>query len=153
MNRTLAIITVVSLFVAGIAVGALGMRVYSEHRETVHDGHFGAGHGGMTRHLFRDIGLSDEQQEKIESILARTHEKASALRRDLHPRVRHLMDRAHEEIGALLTTEQLEKFHRLIERNRSRAERFFLGGGRGRRPPAHRDGPPPPPPPRNPVEE
>lgn len=153
MNRTLAIITVVSLFVAGIAVGALGMRVYSEHRESLHDGHFGPGHGGMTRRLFRELGLSDEQQERIEAILVRTHEKASELRRDLHPRVMHLMDRAHEEIGALLTPEQHEKFRRLIERNRSRAERLFLGGGRGRRPPAHRDGPPPPPPPRDPVEE
>ena len=33
MNRTLAIVTVLSLFVAGVAVGALGMNLYSERHQ------------------------------------------------------------------------------------------------------------------------
>lgn len=140
MNRALAIVTVLSLFVAGIAIGALGMHIYQDQRLR-HPGRpdetIGFGPGFVGRRLHRVLDLSTEQMEKIDAILERSHEQAMELRRNVHPRVMEIMDRAHEEIAGILDVEQQEKFRQLLQENRRRAEQFFLGppgdrGGHGR---------------------
>lgn len=149
MNRALAIVTVLSLFVAGIAIGALGMHIYHDRWLLHPDDSPGPERGFVTRRLYRLLDLSADQQRQVDAILQRSHEEAMALRDDLHPRVMAIMDRAHEEIAGILNSEQREAFQRLLEENRRRAEHFFLGppgrgrhrrwGGPGRRP----WGPPP----------
>ena len=127
MNRALAIVTVLSLFVAGVAIGALGMSLHSGRHVDRHDRPHGPGNDSFFHRLHRQLDLSEEQEAKIEAILARIHDEAYELRRDLHPRVMALMDRAHQEIEEILDPEQREAFHRLIVRSRRRAEHFFLG--------------------------
>jgi Spy/CpxP family protein refolding chaperone len=159
MNRVLAIVAVLSLFVAGIAIGALGMRIYDDRQVRHFDDSPGPGGGFVGRHLHRMLDLSAEQMQKIDAILQHSHEQAMELRDDLHPRVTAIMDRAHEEIAGILNPEQRERFRQLLQDNRRRAERWFLGppdggrsrgrggswGGPGRRPwgPPSRDGSPP----------
>jgi Spy/CpxP family protein refolding chaperone len=160
MNRALAVVTVVSLFVAGIAIGALGMHIYQD-RQLRHAGETrGPDRGFFTRRLWRHLDLSDDQQRKIGEILQRSREEAMDLRRDVRPQVMAIMDRAHEEIADILNPEQREEFQSLLRDNHRRAEHFFLGppgrghdrrgpwDGRGRRGPwggpGRRPGPPPP---------
>lgn len=160
MNRVLAVVTVVSLFVAGIAIGALGMHIYQD-RHLLHAGEPpGPGRGFVTRRLHRQLDLSAEQQRKIDAILQRSHEEAMELRRDVHPQVMAIMDRAHEEIADILNPEQREEFQRLLRDNNRRAEHFFLGPpgrGHGRRGPwggpGRRHAPPPPEPPPDPNRD
>ena len=147
MNRALAIITVVSLFVAGITIGALGMHLFQDRRIESHGGPHGMRHGFAARRLHRELDLSPDQEKRIEEILARTHEEASALRDNLHPKVQALMDRAHEEIATILTPEQRVRFEDLVESHKRRAERFFLGPPRGRGSHRRHPGQPPPGPP------
>jgi len=137
MNRALAIVTVLSLFVAGIAIGALGMHIYQDRQLRHPDDPQRPGRGFLGRRLHhqldRQLDLSVEQLERIEAILQSSHEKAMELRNDLHPRVMTIMDRAHDEIADILDPEQREKFQQLLQDNRRRAEHFFLGPpGRGR---------------------
>lgn len=140
MNRLLAIVTVLSLFVAGIAIGALGMHIYQDRQLLHPDGPPGPGGGGFIgRRLHRMLDLSAEQTRRVDAILQRSHERAMELRNDLHPRVMEIMESAHEEIAGILDPQQRERFQRLLQDNRRRAEHFFLGPpgerGRGRRGP------------------
>jgi hypothetical protein len=133
MNRALAIVTVLSLFVAGIAIGALGMHIYQDRQLRHPDDPPGPGRGFVGRRLHRMLDLSTEQTRRVDAILQRSHEQAMELRDDLHPRVMEIMERAHEEIAGILDPGQRERFQRLLQDNRRRAEQFFLGppGGRG----------------------
>ena len=136
MNRALAIVTILSLFVAGVAIGALGMNLYSGGHIDRHDRPHGPGGESCLRRLHRHLDLTADQEQEIEAILKRNHAEAHELRSELQPRVRALMDRAHEEIEAILDPRQREEFQRLIARSRRHAEHFFLGppGRHGRRP-------------------
>jgi len=139
MNRLLALVTVMSLFVAGIAIGALGMHIYQDRYVHRHDEPPGPGVGFAGRRLHSMLDLSAEQMRKIDAILEQSHRQAMELRDDLHPRVMAIMERAQEEIAGILDPEQREKFQQLLQDNRRRAEYFFLGpppgprGGRGDR--------------------
>ena len=125
MNRLLAVVTVVSLFVAGIAIGALGMHIYQDRHLRHPDEPPGPGRGFVARRLHRLLDLSAEQMRQIETILQNSHEQAIELRNDLHPRVTGIMDRAHEKIADVLNPEQREEFQQLLHDNRRRAEQFF----------------------------
>ena len=140
MNRALAIVTVLSLFVAGIAIGALGMHIYQDRQLRHPDGPPGGERGFVGRRLHRMLDLSAEQMRKIDEILQHSHEQAMELREDLHPQVMAIMERAHEEIAGILDPDQLENFQQILQDNRRHAERWFLGppgrgGGHGRRGP------------------
>ena len=128
MSRLLAVAAVFALFIAGIAVGAMGTHVfYDRHLAHQERPHPGMHRPHMTDRLLHRLRLTDEQQETIDDILERIHDEASDLRHDLQPRIHALMEHAHEEIEEILTPEQREKFKRFVERNRRRAEHFFLG--------------------------
>jgi Spy/CpxP family protein refolding chaperone len=149
MSRVLAIAAVVALFIAGIAVGALGTHLYYDH-------HFAGPGGGpqMLGHRFfmhrlhRQLALTPEQSRQVDRILDRTHQEAAGIREEMRPRVKALMDRAHHDIEAILTPEQREKFQRLLDDSRLRGYPFLLGPPDRRGPPwggpgRGRGGPPP----------
>ena len=132
MNRLLAVAAVFALFIAGIAVGALGTHLFYD-RQIAHPGDFPM----MSHRVFFDrmrdrLRLTSEQKKTIDDILERTHEKATDLRHEIQPHIHALMDRAHEEIEGILSPEQRKKFKSLVERHRRRAERFLLGPPGGR---------------------
>lgn len=139
MNRALAIITVLSLFVAGVAVGALGMNLYATKRVDLRDRFHRHGGDFFFNRLHRALDLTEDQEREIEAILRRTHDEAYELRRELHPKVMELMDRAHAQIEEILEPDQREEFRRIVARSRRKAERFFLGSPGGHGPPPHRE--------------
>jgi hypothetical protein len=138
MNRIAAMAAVLGLFVVGILVGALGYHLWLGPHPFA-GGALGPrgpmGHpGSFAEHLERRLGLSPEQKEQIEAILAESHAEAEALREELLPQVRAHMERTHDRILEVLTSEQREEFETLRSRHRGSAERFFLGHPK-RRPP------------------
>ena len=140
MKRWQALLALVGLFALGTVAGGLGAHLYYARaldRPPAPPPFFG---GRMGPRLERQLDLSPEQGEQLRQILDETRTEAEALRRDLAPRIRQVMERSEERIGEILTPEQRERFEQIRRGHRRRSERFFgdreghRGPRRGARP-------------------
>lgn len=138
MNRVAAFASVAALFLVGVLIGGLGTYLF------VSEPPHGPGPRGNRGDRFvevleRELDLNADQMGRIEEILERGRAEGEALRGEILPRVRAVMDETRVLIRDILTPEQQLKFDELHEKNRERAERMFLGRGhRGRHPPLAR---------------
>jgi Spy/CpxP family protein refolding chaperone len=158
VNRTVALLAVVALFVSGVVIGALGMHLYYAERLIRPGAPPMMAARMLGGHLERRLDLSVEQQRQIETILAESRREAAELRIRLRPDVEALIERTGERIAAVLTPQQRREFDEMRRRDRRRTEQLLLGpvappgppepGPRRR--PWRRQAPPPPPPPDQP---
>ena len=81
--------------------------------------------------LAEKLDLNQEQKKAVRDIVRRTREDLFQLREDARPQVRRLLQKAREEIEALLNEDQREHFDRLVE---ERLERLMRGPKRGEPP-------------------
>ncbi len=140
MSRPLSVLLVATLFLSGVAIGALGMHLY--YFERLHRPWEGPPHGAihgllhrlgpgssaeappgtppgtpfLGRWMARELELSPEQQRQIEEILSDSGRRAAAMRHELRPRVEALMEETAGRIAAVLTPEQRRRFERLRQR-------------------------------------
>jgi Spy/CpxP family protein refolding chaperone len=75
------------------------------------------------------LDLSAGQKEEIGRIMRDSRAAGEAMREQMLPRIRELLEQSREEIFEVLTPEQQRKFERLMARHRRDAERLFLGHG------------------------
>ncbi len=69
--------------------------------------------------MFRsELGLSDEQAEKVGEIVRRHHEQIEAVRAEVHPRMSAEFNAIHAEVSAVLNERQRLKWDELRERLR-----------------------------------
>ncbi|MHC1712724.1 MAG: hypothetical protein AB9872_11315 [Solidesulfovibrio sp.] len=137
------------LFVSGVVMGYFGTRVMGDRgARALLQGkpeHF----VDMTLHrMSDDLGLTDEQQEKLRPILLDTAKKLAEIRRDQEPKVHEVIEKSIGATKSIMTPEQLQKFEAIIERLKQRREAMERFGPP---PPPHGMGPPgmdgfPPPP-------
>jgi len=132
------------LFLAGVAVGALGMYVYAS-QDGRSDGRFRHSTGPQ-QHVFLErladrLQLTPEQRQQIAEIHTESRQRSEALRHELRPQLEHQMTETRERILAVLTPEQRTELEALREEFGHRMDRFFLGeGGRHHRPERSTDG-------------
>lgn len=142
MRRITAVAAVVAVLVLGFVVGVLATHLFYASRIGRPGGlpQF-AGHFFAERLEYR-LDLTPAQRTEIGRILEETRREAETLRREVHPQVVAVMERAATRISEILTPEQRIEFERLREEHRHRAEHFLLGppGPSGRH---HRGGPTP----------
>jgi Spy/CpxP family protein refolding chaperone len=145
VNRASAVALVTGVFLAGVAVGALGVQIAWWQRGPFHGhGPFatpGAGHGlgsrewpGGPRRSFaermqEELDLTAEQQARIAAILRDSFEEGRKLREAFHPQIEAHMERTAKRIDEVLDPAQREKFKRLREERARGAHRFFFGSG------------------------
>lgn len=148
MKRSVALISVVAVFIVGVAIGIVSTHLFYAQRFRPPDGPPGLVGRHFVDRLEGHLDLTANQRRQIDAILERTHGEAELLRHEMQPRLEHLFETTGTEIEAILTPEQREKFRQLRESQRGRMDRF-LGPRDGRRPPGRRPrhGPPPDPPP------
>jgi Spy/CpxP family protein refolding chaperone len=151
VSRSVAVISVLALFLAGLSIGVLAMHLYHEGQLVGSGRPFGGPpHRRFLNALERELDLTPDQQQRIREIHEESHLEIQKLRHELRPRLERQMDETHDRILAVLTPEQQERFKELEREHRRRMGRFFLGegrfGGRGRRRGPPRDAPPEPPP-------
>jgi hypothetical protein len=108
--------------------------------------------------LERELRLSLDQREQIQQVVKASQEQIRDLRLRIEPEVRAEMQKAQEQIRALLTTEQQEQYQRLMKRQHRRNEGGMhvdrrirdMRNSRGPQPPLNEpsastpDNPPPP---------
>lgn len=137
MSRGIAFLTVIGLFLVGLASGVLGAHVYTrrmmptshlpEHHETIRRERL------MTK-VREHLDLSDEQMRQIREILDESHRRGQALRESVRPQVALLMDETREEILELLEPEQKERLESMRRNQRRIFEHMMLGDpGQSRR--------------------
>lgn len=132
-------LVLVAVFAAGVATGVGVLRAFCP---PLHGGRPGRppGPGGMPPFV-AELGLTPDQQGRVQSIVDGHRAEIEAAVRETFPRVRAIQDRVDAEIRAVLTPEQAARFDAL------RARRPPGPGPGGPPPMPGMDGRPPPPPP------
>ncbi|HWP43967.1 MAG TPA: hypothetical protein VNO14_12065 [Blastocatellia bacterium] len=132
-NRTKARLVVLSIFVIGFVAGALSMNLYNrasddqnkDRRRGPRNGQF-----RVVKIMTDKLGLTEDQQEKIKTILSETYEQYDAIREEMRPEMEKYAprfdaarQRGRERIREVLTPEQLPKFEEMVqEQDRQRAQ-------------------------------
>ncbi len=78
--------------------------------------------------MTREIGLSPEQSQKLDAIIASTHEEMKKARAKSDAEIEGLRLKAREEMRAFLTAEQKPKFEEFVKKLDD--ERKRQGGGK-----------------------
>lgn len=148
MRRSVALLSVVAVFIVGVAIGIVSTHLFYAQQFRRPGGPPGLMGRTFVDRLEGHLDLTADQRRQIDAILERSHAKAESLRHEMQPRLEQLFETTGAEIEAILTPEQREKFRQLRESQRGRMDRF-LGPGDGRGLPGRRPhrGPPPDPPP------
>jgi Spy/CpxP family protein refolding chaperone len=121
MSKTKAILGVCLIFLMGmISGGAVTMKVM-EHR--FH--HFmEEGPGGMgqmiVHRLTHDLKLDAPQHEKLKQIVESSQKEIQAVRDQLDPQIKRVMESSSTQIRAILTPEQATKFDEIAAKARQR---------------------------------
>ena len=136
MKRWLALLALAGLFALGVVAGGLGAHLYyARALDRPLPGPPPLFGRLMGPRLERHLELTSEQSSELRRILDESRREAEAMRRELAPRMRDVMERAENRIDEILTPEQRQRFAELRRHHRRRADRFFGGPGerRGRR--------------------
>ena len=135
-----AVAIVAAVFVAGVAVGALGFRTFAHRRmERAFDGRDGQGMERMMLHAIdRRVGLDPAQHDRIASILGESHRERRALTAPIEPGLEALRKKTEARIRDVLRPDQRPAFDAFAEHLAERHRRGLPPGF-----------PPPPGPPRD----
>ena len=122
MRRSSAAAGVIALFLAGVAVGALGTHLISRHG--MRSGPAGFSHRMMMTDLYRRLDLDADQRRQVDAIFADSHRETAALWREVRPRVEAVIERTQNRIALLLNPRQRQEFER-YRREHSEHMRMF----------------------------
>ena len=123
--KSTAVIVVVAAFMAGILVGIAADHLFLMHHPRIprHASHM------LVSRLDRRLDLTDDQEKKIEAIIARRHERMNAIWAQARPRVHAEIEATNNEIAQVLTPEQRVKFEKIKMRvNTARQPGRFRSG-------------------------
>lgn len=137
------------LFLAGVAAGVGVDRLLL--LPAARSGPPGPPMGAPVERLRGELGLDDEQAEKLRAIFDDARREADAVHEKTRPTLDEIFERTHARAREVLTPEQRERFDELV-RDRPRppgppGRPPGPPGPPGRPPPGHPPGPPPGPPP------
>ncbi|GBC81311.1 hypothetical protein HRbin10_00419 [bacterium HR10] len=120
-------LTVLGVFALGVALGALAMEFYQQSvRGRSSAGPPPRGESARERHLqylVKELGLTQEQTERVRRILDETRQEFLQLRNEMRPRFEEIRRRSRERLRAVLTPEQQAKFDELMRRMDEERER------------------------------
>ena len=121
-RRVVMLLTLALVLVAAAAVASgvvLERTVLSRHGEHGYGpgGRRGdRGRGPMHERFGRDLGLTKEQEVKIDSIFASHRAAIDSARAASEPRIRAIIDQTRREVDSVLTPAQREKMHARMQR-------------------------------------
>jgi len=125
MKKWKAVVGVVLVFLLGALSGALFTRVCWHE--------FGGGRhvnpDAIVRRLDRELKLDPAQKEEVRKIVAGVHAQMQAMKKENEPRVEALLDKAQDEVRAVLRPEQRERYEKFIANHKERWKKRRLGEG------------------------
>jgi hypothetical protein len=119
-RRWVTVLAAVLIFGAGLASGVGLTVVIAVHRlqHAIH--HPEEAPERVAKLLKRQLGLTAEQESKIETIVAKRQAELTAIRQQFHPAIAHQLDELHKEIGEVLTAPQRERWAKMFNEFRER---------------------------------
>ena len=117
MNRKAAGL-VILVFVLGIALGAVGMRVAEQKVWGDRSDNRGRG-GGPARfveQLTKDLSLTTEQQQQLNSILEDTRKNYDSIYAPIRPQIEQARQDGRGRIRAMLNPQQAAKFDEILKK-------------------------------------
>lgn len=121
-SRGRAAVLLLLMFAAGLTVGLAGER-YALHRGIEKAASESTRQGRSTIERFADdLGITPEQQARIDPILAETREQMSAVFDRVRPEWEAVVDSARARIESVLTPDQAERYGALLEQQREERE-------------------------------
>lgn len=121
-SRGRAALLLLLMFAAGLAVG-LATERYALHRDAEDGAEETRREGRSTIERFADdLGITPEQQARIDPILVETREQMSAVFDRVRPEWEAVVDSARARIEAVLTPDQAERYRALLEEQERKRE-------------------------------
>lgn len=121
-SQTKARLIVVSVFVIGVAAGALALNLYQQLSRSSDQNMPHNGTEFLLKRMNDKVGLASDQQEQIKKILDETADKYKDIRKEMDPVVKPFEPRfnavrqeSRDRIRALLTPEQLPKYEKMVQ--------------------------------------
>ena len=110
------VVSLVAVFAIGVAAGYLGERyvVHKRHEARNRREGSGPGHFPTVETMAKDLGLNQEQQDRIREIFKRNEAELETFGRDFHTRLGELRDKLMAEVKAVLTPEQRDRMEAKI---------------------------------------
>ncbi len=132
MNRKASLL-VIAVFLLGLALGALGMHLATEHYAAADDSKKSyrdrgrdeeTGRVRLVEQLTGELQLTPDQQEQLKQVLRETSARYDSIYEEMRPRLRQAREDGRNRIRGFLTPEQREKFdawlHKIDEERRKR---------------------------------
>ena len=121
-SRGRAAVLLLLMFAAGLTVGLAAER-YALHRNADSQTGESGQRGGSTIERFADeLGITPEQQARIDPILVEARERLSAVSDRVRPEWEAVVDSARARIEAVLTPEQVTRYRALLDEQEERRE-------------------------------
>ena len=117
MKRSVALLSVVAVFVVGVAIGIVGTHLFYAQEFRRPGGPPGLMGRSFVDRLEGHLDLTGDQRRQIDAILERSHEEAEMLRHEMQPRLRELFETTGAEIDAILTPEAISCWGRWASRH------------------------------------
>jgi hypothetical protein len=125
-RRWRAVALGVVILLCGTLLGSAGTIIYVKHMlGVVHTP--GAAANRITDHMRRKLDLSDDQATKVRAVLTERETALRAIVQEMQPRLEEQLQRAKEEVAAVLDPEQARSWRKRFDRVEARWKRKWLG--------------------------
>ena len=142
--KLIAALLMLVVFGLGVAAGILGER-YVVHKKNPRTA-AGRPHPPSLDSWAKDLGLTQDQQDRIKEIFKKNEERMKAYRTETRAQLQELRKTLWDETNAVLTPEQKAKNDAMIRRFEERRKQEAARNGSNRNDARdRRDGDPPPP--------
>ena len=118
MKTFKSLLLVTFVFLAGVVAGVVGTRIVVRHVVGEVLSHPETVQPRIERTLAFRLRLDADQRAKVHAILSETHEQLQGLRQEYRPKVILVLSNANDQVTALLTPEQQERFEQWKDKNR-----------------------------------
>jgi hypothetical protein len=117
-TRVKAQLAIVTVFLLGVAAGALGLTMYSRWidagRPPGWTGKFDRER--YVKRMTEAVGLNPEQMGPLDAILDETREEFLAMRKRLSPQIDEVRQRARDRVRGILNADQQPRFEAFLRR-------------------------------------
>lgn len=116
----------VVVFAAGLCAGVVGDRYFVRQKVQEAATRSELLQLQVERELVTRLGLDQEQESRLRSILSSAQQQIRQVRADVRPKVRRVLSEAQQQVSELLTPEQRDRLKQL---RAERIEQFRAGKG------------------------
>ena len=123
MKKWRAIVSIIIVFVLGAFAGALvAHKIYQHRVDGIMKGEPRTMKEFIVRRLDRKLHLDPNQLEQLRAIVEETHAEMRKVRKQYRPQIEEILARSQEKIRALLRSDQLEKYDKIIAEHKKKRE-------------------------------